>query len=216
LRHRYYPPIFYMVQKLRLVMGKRDSLYQLEGLCELDEGYFSNTDSLELNEFTGKQEELKRGKGSQKKACVLVTHSVKQANLTLKKSEYKHETIPMYIKMTVLDDEKAETFVKYTQETICENSRLKTDDHRAYTKLKNIVRIHQPHNMKKEDPGKILPWVHKAISNSKANLWAIYHGVSNAYLQNYLNEYCFKYNRRGFGEKLIERLIIAAVNTTWY
>ncbi|MBR3859491.1 MAG: IS1595 family transposase, partial [Bacteroidaceae bacterium] len=32
------------------------------------------------------------------------------------------------------------------------------------------------------------------------------------YLQNYLNEFCWKFNRRNFGEALFDRLMVAAVS----
>lgn len=216
LRHRYYSPVFYMVQKLRLVMGKRDSGYILEGLCELDEGYFTHTDPLTVNEFTDKQEELKRGKGSQKKTKVLVVHSVQTAKLALSNREYKHDTIPKYLKMTVIDDQKSKTIDKAVKSTFKPTAKLITDDNKAYTNLKNLVNNHQPHNVSKVNAVKILPWVHKAISNSKSTLLAVHKGVSHRYMQNYLNEFCFKYNRRAFGEKIMERLLIAAVATTWH
>jgi hypothetical protein len=72
VEHKYYEPIFDMCHKLRLIMGKRDSQYTLEGLTEMDEGYFTNSKQLERNELTGEKEELKRGIGSQKKSKVLV------------------------------------------------------------------------------------------------------------------------------------------------
>ncbi|MBP6459808.1 MAG: IS1595 family transposase, partial [Bacteroidia bacterium] len=31
-----------------------------------------------------------------------------------------------------------------------------------------------------------------------------------------LNEFCFKYNRRYFGEKVFDRLVVAAVSFVWY
>jgi len=56
-----------------------------------------------------------------------------------------------------------------------------------------------------------LNWVHTAISNPKKNLLGIYHVVSEKYLQSYLNEFAYKLNRRYFGDKLFNRLIIASV-----
>ena len=65
--HKFYEPVWAMLHKLRLVMNKRDQFYKLEGNVEVDEGFYSTAFSLELNEFTGQPEALKRGKGSQKK-----------------------------------------------------------------------------------------------------------------------------------------------------
>jgi hypothetical protein len=35
-------------------------------------------------------------------------------------------------------------------------------------------------------------------------------------MQNYLDEFCYKFNRRYFGENLFDRLLIAAVTSLWY
>lgn len=43
--HKYYEPIWYMAQKLRLTMGSRDRKYQLEKIVELDEGFFESGDT---------------------------------------------------------------------------------------------------------------------------------------------------------------------------
>jgi hypothetical protein len=41
----------------------------------------------------------------------------------------------------------------------------------------------------------------------------IFHDIKPEYLQNYLNEFCYKFNRRYFGERRFDRLMIAAVET---
>jgi hypothetical protein len=35
-------------------------------------------------------------------------------------------------------------------------------------------------------------------------------------MQNYLDEFCYKLNRRYFGEKLVGRLIVAAIYPYWH
>jgi len=37
--HKFYEPIWFMMQKLRIAMGTRDSKYQLDKIVELDEGF---------------------------------------------------------------------------------------------------------------------------------------------------------------------------------
>jgi hypothetical protein len=41
-----------------------------------------------------------------------------------------------------------------------------------------------------------LQWSHIAIANLKRNLLWVYHFVKNEYLQGYLDEFCYKLNRR--------------------
>lgn len=36
------------------------------------------------------------------------------------------------------------------------------------------------------------PWVHTVISNAKKMTAGVYHSVAKEYLQNYLNEFCWK------------------------
>jgi hypothetical protein len=37
--HKFYKPIWYMIQKLRMTMGSRDNKYQLDKIVELNEGF---------------------------------------------------------------------------------------------------------------------------------------------------------------------------------
>jgi hypothetical protein len=87
LGHDYYECIWAMMHKIRLVMGKRDDLYQLSDESEIDESYFSTKHIFEKDEFTGQQENLKRGKGSQKKTSVLVMASQKRIKRKLIKKD---------------------------------------------------------------------------------------------------------------------------------
>ena len=48
-------------------------------------------------------------------------------------------------------------------------------------------------------------------------LLGIHHNCINSkFMQNYLDEFCYKFNRRYFGENLADRLILAAIHNTWY
>ena len=81
----------------------------------------------------------------------------------------------------------------------------------SYIKLKDIVKEFRPQVIQRQDIGKILPWVHIAISNAKRMLLNIYHNNKPEYLKNYLNEFCYKFNRIYFSENLFDRLLIASV-----
>lgn len=47
-----------------------------------------------------------------------------------------------------------------------------------------------------EQAGERLPWVHVVIRNLKTFLLGTYHGISSKHLQEYLNEFCYRFNRR--------------------
>ncbi|TVR76610.1 MAG: hypothetical protein EA409_13130 [Saprospirales bacterium] len=59
------------------------------------------------------------------------------------------------------------------------------------------------------------PWVHITISNSKRLLLGIHHSINSSYLQNYLDEFCIKFNK-SYMSNIFERLLVAPLSTTWY
>ena len=52
-----------------------------------------------------------------------------------------------------------------------------------------------------------LPWSHIVLSNFKRWTLDVFHGVSPRHLQAYLNEYCYRLNRRGQREDIFRRLL---------
>jgi len=217
LGHKYYEPIWAMMHKIRRVFSKRDDRYQLEEEVELDEGFYSIAFSLGMDEFTGEREVLKRGKGSQKKAKVLVMASfTKEPMKTFNDKKYPTPRKLKYIKMKVVEDLESDTINAEVETAIKETATVHTDAYKSYNKLPEIIQEHCKYNLQYDESDKVLPWVHKAITNSKNLLKAIHHCVWPDYLQNYLDEFCYKHNRRYFGERVFDRALIAAVSLTWY
>ena len=217
LGHKYYECIWGMMHKIRLVMGKRDDLYHLNDESEIDEAYYSTKYIFEENEFTGQKENLKRGKGSQKKTSVLVMASQKRIQRKkMKPNQDASYGMPKYLKMKVVENGTIEEIKSTTEKSVDESSSIKADKAKAYPKSFRTYEKVELYDMSKHESGKILPWSSKAITNSKNLIKAIHHAVEAPYLQNYLNEFCFKYNRRYFGEKVFDRLVIAAVSFVWY
>ncbi|MBT9625030.1 transposase [uncultured Ruminococcus sp.] len=54
----------------------------------------------------------------------------------------------------------------------------------------------------------MLRHLHTAISNMKSMIEGTYHGVTKEHLQEYLDEFCFRYSR-AFGVQLFGRLAAA-------
>ena len=203
LGHKRYQPIWEMVNKLRDVMGKRDDEYTLEGAIELDDAFFSTEISLEERD-----KPLKRGRGSQKKTKVLVMAESKTVENP--KPGKKPKKV-RYLKMKVISDLKSGTITRNVKEHVESTADLTTDDSTSYTKLKEHVHSHTASVIPHQDLSKVLPWVHTAISNAKRQLLGVYYKIKPEYLQYYLNQFCYKFNRRYFGENQFERLLIAAV-----
>lgn len=204
LGHKRYAPIWHMVHKLRKAMGRRDEEYILAGRIELDEGYFSTETAKEE-----KDEPLKRGRGSQRKSKVLV---MAESEMVKSPTPGKKPRRVGYLKMRVIDDLKKETINKNIEELANEATEVDTDDSTSYVDLKHYVPKHNAQVIPKEKVGEVLPWVHIAISNAKRQLLNAYHDIKPEYLQSYLDEFCYKFNRRYFGEALFNRLLVASVS----
>ncbi|SIT97023.1 ISXO2-like transposase domain-containing protein, partial [Epilithonimonas bovis DSM 19482] len=86
-----------------------------------------------------------------------------------------------------------------------------TDKSTSYVDISDFVELHITEKSDKETTNETLKWVHITISNAKRNLLGNYHKIKRKYLQLYLNEFIYKLNRRYFGDKLFERLIIANI-----
>lgn len=203
LGHKRYQPIWTMMHKLRDAMGNRDGQYTLSGAIELDEGFFSTEISEE-----NKNKPLKRGRGSQKKSKVLVMAESKEVEgNTTKKGKPRKVG---FLKMQVIDDLKSGTITPIVGQFVSKDAELLTDDSTSYVDLKDKVAKHSAQVIPKELIGEKLPWVHVTISNAKRILLNTYHDIKPEYLQRYLNEFCYKFNRRYYGEALFERLLIAS------
>lgn len=117
-----------------------------------------------------------------------------------------------HIKMFVIDDLVAATIDPIVSGNIDKGAIVDSDHSTSYTNLYSLVKEHRPKVVPKKEVGKMLPWVHIAISNAKRMLLDVFHDIRPEYLQSYLNEYCYKFNRRYFGEGRFDRLLVAAVS----
>jgi len=204
LGHKRYHPIWHMMHKIRSAMGKRDGEYLLAGRIELDEGFFST----EVSD-TEKDKPLKRGRGSQKKSKVLV---MAESEFVQSPKKGQKPRRVGYLKMKVIDNLKSSTINERVKTLASNVTAIDTDDSSSYVDLKNFVPKHNSQVIPKEKVGEILPWVHIAISNAKRHIVNTFHNVKPEFLQKYLDEFSYKFNRRYFGEAIFERLLVASVN----
>lgn len=117
-----------------------------------------------------------------------------------------------HLKMVVIDYLQADTISNTVNEHVDSHAELTTDDATPYSKLAEHVKSHHAQVIKPEELPKILPWVHIAIGNVKRLLLDVHHQLTKEYLQYYLNEFCYKFNRRYFGEAIFDRLLVAVVS----
>ena len=201
LGHKRYQPIWEMLHKLRNAMGKRDNEYTLSGQIELDEGFFSvDSDSYEANA------PRHRGRGSEAKAKVLVMTESRDVDIPTRRDVQRQVS---YIKMQVISDLRADTIDEVIMGAMEQESQVTTDGSTSYTHFANMIEEHTAQVVPPREVGKMMPWVHIVISNAKREILDVFHNVKDTFIQNYLNEFCYKFNRRYCDR--FDRLMIASV-----
>ena len=177
-----------MLRKIRIAMGHRDSVYRLHDLIEIDDA------------FIGGRRSGKRGRGAAGKSPVLVAIENRDSRAG-------------FIARQQVSAVTKEAVAKFVQGHLSPNQSVRSD---AFPSLTEIGKTQQ-HTARVTPPDMAdewLPWVHIAIGNLKAFLLGTYHGVSAKYLQEYLNEFCYRFNRRTWEAELPLRLLNACLMHT--
>ena len=212
-----YETVSGMMKKIRLNMGQREEKYQLKGEIEMDDSFFEVVDTKELDELgnviTDKSIfsnplRQKRGRGSQGKQKVLVMVESRSRPQTEK---YRKNREMGYVKMVVVDRLDNTTVNYEVSKHIHPNSHIISDNWRGFSRVGEVVSQHTPQVVRPTESMKKLPWVHTLISNCKRELLGVHHSVKREYLQTYLNEFCYKLNRRNFETDLFDRMLTSGV-----
>ena len=182
-----YPTAWLMLHKIREAMEQRDADYKLAGIVELDDSYFG-----------GPTDGGKRGRGTGK-SKVIVGLSTNDAG------------DPEYIKMEIIENIKGSTVLDFATRNVLEGAIVKNDKYRSYSIL-GSVHDHQPQQYDIIKNPDHLKWIHVVISNAKALIAGTYHGLDDVHLQRYLNEFCYRFNRRMFEGQGFFRLLAACVS----
>lgn len=148
--------------------------------------------------FFGGKAKGKRGRGSENKAKVAAALQLDSSGC------------PRFLKMQVIPDAKGDTLLAFAQASIIEGSTIHSDAFRSYNALSGKYCC----DMQKYDPqsdDKRLKWLHVMVSNIKANIEGAYHGLERTYLQRYLDEFCYRFNRRHSRTPLFDHLLACSV-----
>ena len=201
-----YEPVFRMYHKPRAVMGQRDDRYRLEDMVEYDEAYVGKSTKAQV------RSKLKRGRCTQKQSKVAV---MAESTVLEDPESGKLNKSCRYFKMKKIKNLEAKTAQALIKEYIDSDSVLQTDKSTTFSDLSDCIDVHVREISGTKEGNFNLKWVHIAISNLKKHLQT-YHMISERMMQNYLDEFCYKLNRTYFGEKLFDRLIVAAIYPYWY
>jgi hypothetical protein len=187
-----YEPVWYMMQKIRLAMGKANESVKLDGTVEFDDGFFR----AEKKEKDLYQQLFNRGRGSERTQPVLVAVQRVTRSKSKKRNDMEENTRAGRLRMEHLPDFSGMTYGVLAKRLLTKQAVVLSDAKPSYNAIQPHVERHQPGKTDPRKAAKALPWVHIAISNAKRVFLGIYHSISDCWLQCYLNEFCFKFNRR--------------------
>ncbi len=171
-----------ILHKIRSAMGARDNTYTLGGNVEMDEAFFG-----------GKKTGGKRGRGADK-AKVAVALEINEG------------AYPIHLKMQVIPDCLGETLFDFANNNIERGTTIHCDAYSSYNKLTKQYTLYQQNYSESDDP-EFLKWLHVMISNIKALIAGTYHGLKEKYLQRYLDEFCYRFNRRNSQKPILDHLL---------
>lgn len=186
-----YPTAWAMIQRMRHAMAKRDLQYKMSGHVEMDEMFIG-----------APTEGKKRGRGTEQ-IPVLVAVSFSPA-----KDEKEYVG---FAKLRAVDTIDGPTIIRFAEDVIEKGSTVRSDGYTVYPPLEKHGFIHDRHPVKKQKAHVILPHVHTFISNLRSFVMGTYHGLDETHLQQYLDEFCWRFNRRKLRHEMFDRLLLACL-----
>jgi len=165
-------------------------------------GKFPLTGDVEVDEtYIGGHEEGKRGRGAQEKTIVAIAVEAKGLKKRTMGRAYL-KTIPR-----VTQDE----LKNFIHTHVVKGVTVKTDGLNTYNFVEQDYRHKRIVLAKNGKATELLPKVHILISNLKMWLRGTYHALPQKYLQNYLNEFVFRFNRRWRLDAIFDSLLVRCV-----
>jgi transposase-like protein len=173
-------------RKIQHAMGRRAGELQLRGIVELDEGFIGGR----------RRGPLSRGRRQPGKTLVAIAAEQTPGG-GLGRAHLR-----------VIENASAKSLSAAARATIAGGSLVQTDAWNGYAGLAPAGYDHRPRILASgRDIDAWLPWSHIVLSNFKRWILDIFHGVSPAHLQAYLDEYCYRLNRRKERQDLFRRIL---------
>jgi transposase-like protein len=190
-----YPTAWFLLQRIHHAMSVRDENLTLAGYIELDEAFFGGKTKSKRNR--------KPPSEGKKQVLVLVESEGWQAgNLVMKVIANDHiEDLKPIIEDKIDSDPPGQWF----------RSDAWGSHHVVMTCGHRIRMEHVPIDQQDE----VLRCVNLAISNAKAFFKGTYHNFCKTHLQRYLDEFCYRWNRRHLFKQLASHVVAACSLTAW-
>ena len=157
------------------------------------------TGEVHIDEYvTGGPEPGKPGRSEGKKKKTLIMVEVRNDNNTGR----------VYCQQ--INNYKKETLYPIIEAKVASSAKVVTDEYPSYDKLKEKF---PEAKQRKSDKGKAFPIVHQQIMNMKGWLRGIHHQCSEKHYQKYLDEYCFRTNRRNTEQRIFKTIMLRVVQS---
>lgn len=182
-----YKTAWRILKQIRLAMGNAENQEFIDTVIEIDETYIGGKPRKD-NKHDNEDDDSKRGRGTKKTPVVgVLDRENKKIHAKIAKPNKEGKKLTGKQLMDVLNQ-------------VCKGKNLIiTDEFRSYNALKTTKHIHlRVNHQEMFARGDV-------HTNNIESFWAtlkrgvlgIYHHVSVEYLQDYINEFCFRYNHRG-------------------
>lgn len=176
-----------LLHKIRSAMAERDGHYRLAGLVEMDDAYF------------GAPKSGTNGRGTTRQSVAIALQTDADGK-------------PQYARMKVIGRVTIAEIHRVAQEVVASGATIISDGHTSYKRLPELGYQHVSQDFNKSDPEVFLKWVHVLIANTKAYIDGTYHGLGTRLMQSYLDEFCYRFNRRQNPNELFGRLLNACIS----
>lgn len=183
-----------MLRKIRVVMRERELKLTLAGTIEMDEAFFGGKRKVPkpgASPFEGKVEVL-----------VLVESELEEAgNLVMK----------------VIEDDSFENLQEVIEEKVESDPAgqlIVTDGLGRHHVVISCGHQLKMHKMSKSEMDSQMAWVSRAISNAKALFKGTFHHFCKKSIQAYLDEFCYRWNRREKENRIASHLAAACARTS--
>jgi transposase-like protein len=211
----HYPTVWNMLHKIRTAMKRRDDGILLSGVIELDEASIGKEARKPRASETKKNKNEHDDDDSQppKRRSIGRPRNDGKTSLDVIVMVETEGKRAGSLAMKVIDGKTTRDAIREFVELRVEDERqiFLTDALQSHWVLRSMGHALDARVLPGEQSVQHLPWVHTAISLLRRFLMGTYHGVGQSRLQAYLDEFCFRFNRRFKETSIAESLLRACV-----
>ena len=191
-----YHTAWYLLKRIQTAMMKNEEKCLLSGVVEVDESYVGAS-----------SEDTKPGRGTDKTEVMMAVEVTEFTN-----SKGEECLNPTRVKAEAVPNTKGETVKDFVKNNVEPGSTVKTDGFASYQVIKQDGYTHVSEEAGKDENKLHLLWFHIIIANLKSFIQGTYHGLDEKHLRFYLNEFCWRYNRRKL-KNLFDNMVLSAVSS---